>query len=52
MRKQKSITSMDDKQRISLSGILSKEERINYNSFRIYRDEGKIILESVTIGPE
>ena len=52
MRRQKSTISMDNKQRISLTGVLSKEERINYSSFRIYRDEGRIVLEPVAIVPE
>ncbi len=47
MRKQKAIGSMDDKQRICLTRILSREERENFRSFRMYRDDGRIILEPV-----
>ena len=43
---------MDDKQRVCLSRVLSKKERDNYNSFRIYRDEGRIVLEPVALVPE
>lgn len=52
MRKQKATVSMDDKQRICLTRVLSKEERENFNSFRIYRDKGKIVLEPVALVPE
>lgn len=52
MRKQKATVSMDDKQRICLTRVLSKEERENFNSFRIYRDKGKIVLEPVVLVPE
>jgi len=43
---------MDDKQRVCLTRVLSKEERDNYDSFRIYREEGKIVLEPVCQVPE
>ncbi len=43
---------MDDKQRICLTRVLSKDERENFNSFRMYREEGKIILEPVAEVPE
>lgn len=52
MRKQKDVVNMDDKQRICLTRVLSKNERENFNSFRIYREEGKIILEPVAEVPE
>lgn len=52
MRKQKSTVNMDDKQRICLTRVLSKDERENFSSFRIYREEGKIILEPVAEVPE
>lgn len=52
MRKQTPTVNMDDKQRICLTRVLSKEERENYSSFRMYRDEGKIILEPVAQVPE
>ena len=52
MRKQKATISMDNKQRVSLSSVLSKEESLNYDLFRIYREGGKIVLEPVAIVPE
>ncbi len=52
MRKQKTIVGMDNKQRVCLTRVLSKEERENYDSFRIYREEGKIVLEPVCQVPE
>ena len=52
MKKQKATVSMDDKQRICLTRVLSKDERENFNSFRIYRQEGKIVLEPVVEVPE
>lgn len=52
MKKQKATVSMDDKQRICLTRVLSKDERENFNSFRIYREEGKIVLEPVAQVPE
>lgn len=51
MRKQTSTVNMDAKQRICLSRVLSKEERENLNSFRIYREGGKIVLEPVVEVP-
>jgi len=50
--KKQAVVNMDNKQRISLSRMLSKEERENFNSFRIYRENGKIILEPVCQVPE
>lgn len=47
-----STVNMDVKQRVSLSRILSKEERDNYHLFRIYREGGRIILEPVVCVPE
>ncbi len=52
MRKQKTIVNMDNKQRVCLTRVLSKEERKNYNSFRLYRESGRIILEPVYQVPE
>lgn len=52
MRKQETTVNMDDKQRVCLTRILSKEERDNYNSFRLYREGGKIVLEPVFQVPE
>ncbi len=52
MRKQKATVNMDDKQRICLTRVLSKDERENFSSFRIYRDKGKIVLEPVVLIPE
>lgn len=51
MRKKTSTVSMDTKQRVCLTRVLSKEERENFNSFRIYRDGGKIVLEPVVEVP-
>lgn len=53
MRKHKSVSvSMDARQRVCLTRLLTKEERDNFSSFRIYRDGGKIILEPVVEVPE
>ncbi|MBN9377907.1 MAG: hypothetical protein BGO14_00285 [Chlamydiales bacterium 38-26] len=46
MRKQPNKIQMDDKYRICLGSILSKEEREQLSSFRVSRQEdGKIILD-------
>jgi len=47
MKKQTRTINMDDKQRVSLARILSKEEKENHYPFRIYREGAKIILEPV-----
>jgi hypothetical protein len=47
MKKQTRTVNMDDKQRVSLARILSKEEKENHYSFRMYRDGAKIVLEPV-----
>ncbi len=52
MKTQKATVSMDAKQRICLTRLLSKEERELYSSFRIYREAGKFILEPVAEVPE
>ena len=53
MRKHKTLSvSMDTKQRVCLTRLLTKEERENFSSFRIYRDGGKIVLEPVIEVPE
>lgn len=52
MRKQRTTVNMDAKQRICLTRVLSKEERENFLSFRIYREGGKIVLEPVFEVPE
>ena len=53
MRKQRSLSvNMDTKQRICLTRLLTKEERENFSTFRIYRDGGKIVLEPVIEVPE
>lgn len=44
--------NMDTKQRISLTKMLSKEERDSFSAFRMYREGGKIILEPVFQVPE
>lgn len=46
------IVNMDNKQRISLTRMLSKEEKENFNTFRMYRQGGKIVLEPVCQIPE
>jgi hypothetical protein len=51
MKKQEATVNMDDKQRICLTRVLSKEERENFNRFRIYRQKGKIVLEPVVEVP-
>ncbi|MBS0654393.1 MAG: hypothetical protein JSR46_01325 [Verrucomicrobia bacterium] len=47
MRKQTATVNMDAKQRICLTRVLSKEERENLSSFRMYREGGKIVLEPI-----
>lgn len=44
--------SMDNKQRVCLTRMLSKEERECFNTFRMYREDGKIVLEPVIQVPE
>lgn len=51
MKKQTCTVSKDDRQRICLTKILSKEEQENFNTFRVYREGGKIILEPVAEVP-
>ena len=51
MKKQACIVSKDDRQRICLTKILSREEQDNFNTFRVYREGGKIILEPVAEVP-
>lgn len=46
------FVSMDNKQRVSLTRMLSKEERDIFSSFRIYREGSKIVLEPVFQIPE
>lgn len=50
MKKQVTI-HMDSKQRVCLTRMLTKEEREEYSSFRIYREGGKIVLEPVAEVP-
>ena len=52
MKKHSPTVNMDEKQRVCLSRVLSKEEREYLSSFRIYRDHGKIVLEPVVQVPE
>jgi len=52
MKKQQVTVNMDQKQRICLTRMLTKEERENFSSFRIYREAGKIVLEPVVQVPE
>ncbi len=52
MRKHTSTVNMDDKQRVCLTRILSKDERDNFSSFRMYREGAKIVLEPVCLVPE
>jgi len=51
MKKQNCTVSKDDRQRICLTKILSKEEQENFNTFRVYREGGKIILEPIAEVP-
>lgn len=51
MRKQQHTVHMDDKQRICLTRMLTKEERDELSLFRIYREGAKIILEPVVEVP-
>lgn len=50
--KHKATINMDDKHRVSLTRVLTEEERELFSSFRIYREDGKIILEPVCQVPE
>jgi len=43
---------MDDKQRVSLTRLLTKEEREELGTFRIYREGVKIILEPIVEVPQ
>ena len=52
MRKQMPRVNMDNKQRVCLTRVLSKQERENFDTFRIYRKDGKIVLEPVAQVPE
>lgn len=45
MKKQTATVTMDSRQRVCLTRVLSKEEIENFNSFRLYRTDGKIVLE-------
>lgn len=50
MRKQ--TVNMDDKHRVNLARVLSDKEKKAFDTFRIYRDDGKIVLEPVAHVPE
>lgn len=52
MRKHIPIVNMDSKQRVSLTRVLTPEEREAFDTFRIYRENGKIVLEPVATVPE
>lgn len=53
MQKHKALSvNMDTKQRVCLTRLLTKEERENFNTFRIYRDGSKIVLEPIIEVPE
>jgi len=43
---------MDDKQRVTLTRMLTKEEREEFGTFRIYREGAKIILEPIVEVPQ
>ncbi len=47
MERHTSKVSKDEKNRISLTRVLTKEEQESFSTFRIYRQGGKIILEPV-----
>lgn len=51
MKKHQHTVHMDDKQRICLTRMLTKEEREDLDSFRMYREGAKIILEPVVEVP-
>jgi len=51
-RQPKVMVTMDDKQRVSITRVLTKEEREIFGYFRIYREGAKIILEPVCQVPE
>jgi hypothetical protein len=51
MRKKPCTVSKDDRQRICLTKVLSKEEQEDFNSFRVYRDGAKIVLEPIVEVP-
>jgi len=51
MRKQQHTVHMDAKQRICLTQMLTKEEREELSSLRMYRKGAKIILEPVVEVP-
>lgn len=50
--KPETTVNMDDKQRVPLTRILTKKERELYHSFRVYWEDGRIILEPVCQVPE
>lgn len=52
MEKQQHTVHMDDKQRVCLTRMLTKEERKELDSFRVYREGAKIILEPVVEVPQ
>lgn len=52
LKAHKTTASMDSKQRVCLTKVLSQEERELYHSFRIYREGAKFILEPVVEVPE
>ncbi len=52
MKKQQHTVHMDNKQRICLTRMLTKEEREELGSFRMYREGVKIILEPVIEVPQ
>lgn len=43
---------MDNKQRVSLTRMLSEEERCTFSTFRMHREGGRIVLEPVCQVPE
>lgn len=44
--------NMDNKQRICLTRVLTKDEKDLFSSFRMYREGSKIVLEPVVSVPE
>lgn len=44
--------NMDNKQRICLTRVLTRDEKDLFSSFRVYREGGKIVLEPVVSVPE
>lgn len=51
-KRSQATVNMDNKHRISLTRVLSQEEKDHFSSFRMYREGGRIVLEPVIQIPE